>query len=96
MTARFTARPVIRPVPPVPGCAPALHIYPVLVDFEAIGLTRAKVMTALKSRGIGTQVHYIPLHRQPYYRDRYGDVSIPGAEFVLQTRAIATLVSSHE
>ena len=88
--------PVIRPVPAVPGCTPALHIYPVLIDFEAIGLTRAKVMTALKSRGIGTQVHYIPLHRQPYYRDRYGDMSIPGARFVLQTRAVATLVSSHE
>ena len=30
--------------------------------------------------GIGTQVHYIPVHRQPYYAQRYGAHSLPGAE----------------
>ena len=29
---------------------------------------------------MGTQVHYIPVHRQPYYRERYGELSLPGAE----------------
>jgi dTDP-4-amino-4,6-dideoxygalactose transaminase len=37
-------------------------------------------MVALRERGIGTQVHYIPVHRQPYYRDRYGELDLPGAE----------------
>jgi len=35
---------------------------------------------ALKARGVGTQVHYIPVHRQPYYRALYGDLELPGAE----------------
>jgi len=34
----------------------------------------------LRESGIGTQVHYIPCHLQPYYRRLYGDVSLPGAE----------------
>lgn len=29
---------------------------------------------------IGSQVHYIPVHRQPYYRNLYGDLLLPGAE----------------
>ncbi len=33
----------------------------------------------LRDEGIGTQVHYIPVHWQPYYRDRYGDADLPGA-----------------
>ena len=37
-------------------------------------------MAALRERGIGTQVHYIPVHRQPYYRDRYGEIALPGAD----------------
>jgi dTDP-4-amino-4,6-dideoxygalactose transaminase len=37
-------------------------------------------MAGLASRGIGSQVHYIPVHRQPYYRDRYGALDLPGAD----------------
>jgi dTDP-4-amino-4,6-dideoxygalactose transaminase len=70
----------VRPVPPVVGCNPALHLYVVLIAFEQIGLTREQVMARLRERGIGSQVHYIPVHRQPYYRDRYGDLALPGAD----------------
>ena len=59
---------------------PVLHLMCVLIDFEAAGRTRREVVDALKARGVGSQVHYIPVHRQPYYRDRYGDLSLPGAE----------------
>ena len=41
---------------------------------------RARYSTPLRERGIGTQVHYIPVHRQPYYRARYGALRLPGAE----------------
>ena len=37
-------------------------------------------MQQLRDRGIGTQVHYIPLYRQPYYQDLYGALSFSGAE----------------
>jgi UDP-4-amino-4,6-dideoxy-N-acetyl-beta-L-altrosamine transaminase len=59
---------------------PALHLMCVLIDFEAAGQTRAEVMASLKARRIGTQVHYIPVHRQPYYVGRYGALDLPGAE----------------
>jgi UDP-4-amino-4,6-dideoxy-N-acetyl-beta-L-altrosamine transaminase len=72
--------PVIRPVPRVPDCDPAWHLYAVLIDFEALGVDRADVMYRLEQQGIGSQVHYIPVHRQPYYRGRYGEFSLPGAE----------------
>jgi len=40
----------------------------------------AQNMNALKDRGIGTQVHYIPVHTQPYYMRRYGEQNLPGAQ----------------
>jgi dTDP-4-amino-4,6-dideoxygalactose transaminase len=37
-------------------------------------------MRELRSRGIGAQVHYIPVYRQPYFANRYGPMRLPGAE----------------
>jgi UDP-4-amino-4,6-dideoxy-N-acetyl-beta-L-altrosamine transaminase len=56
------------------------HLYAVLVDFTALGMSRAEVMKDLRAQGIGTQVHYIPVHLQPYYRRRYGETHLPGAD----------------
>ncbi len=72
--------PVVRPISTVPGVEAGWHLQVVLIDFAAAGLTRARVMRELAARGVGTQVHYIPLHMQPYYRDRYGEQSLAGAE----------------
>jgi UDP-4-amino-4,6-dideoxy-N-acetyl-beta-L-altrosamine transaminase len=59
---------------------PALHLLTVLIDFEAAGISRRAVVEGLKARGIGSQVHYIPVHQQPYYVQRYGALSLPGAQ----------------
>jgi dTDP-4-amino-4,6-dideoxygalactose transaminase len=59
---------------------PALHLMSVLIDFPAAGRSRAEVMEALRVRGVGSQVHYIPVHRQPYYAGRYGALDLPDAE----------------
>ena len=56
------------------------HLYVVLIDFAALDVTRAGLMETLHASGIGTQVHYIPVHRQPYYRQRYGLLELPGAD----------------
>jgi len=64
----------------LPGQNPAWHLYPLLCDFETLGLSRTEVMTKLRKRGIGTQVHYIPVHRQPYYQNRYDTPQLPGAD----------------
>jgi dTDP-4-amino-4,6-dideoxygalactose transaminase len=81
--------PLVRPLGRLAGCDPAWHLYVVLVDFAALGIERAALMARLKEAGIGTQVHYLPLHMQPYYRDRYGELSLPGAEtFYKQTLSL--------
>jgi UDP-4-amino-4,6-dideoxy-N-acetyl-beta-L-altrosamine transaminase len=72
--------PRVTPVRPAPDETPSLHLYQVLVDFDAVGKTRDRVMRALLAQGIGTQVHYIPLYRQPYFKARYGPTRLPGAE----------------
>jgi UDP-4-amino-4,6-dideoxy-N-acetyl-beta-L-altrosamine transaminase len=59
---------------------PALHLLTVLIDFDALGTSRRAVVDGLKALGIGTQVHYIPVHRQPYYVNRYGALDLPGAD----------------
>jgi len=71
--------PVIKPVPH--GARPhGWHLYVLLIDFQALGLIRSEVMKLLRNKSIGSQVHYIPVHRQPYYRRRYGGLELPGAE----------------
>lgn len=70
---------VVRPVPRGPSAQDGWHLYPVLIDFAAVGRSRAAVMTALRERGVGTQVHYLPVHRQTYYRRLYPDLTLPGA-----------------
>ncbi len=72
--------PLVRPIARVPGCQPAWHLFVAQFDFAAIGIPRQALMEALHDRGIGSQVHYIPLHQQPYYQTRYGPQNLPGAE----------------
>jgi UDP-4-amino-4,6-dideoxy-N-acetyl-beta-L-altrosamine transaminase len=71
--------PLVRDVPTPRGCNPALHLFVVLIDFEGGALSRRRVMEGLRARGIGSQVHYIPVHEQPYYQARNGPLVLPGA-----------------
>jgi UDP-4-amino-4,6-dideoxy-N-acetyl-beta-L-altrosamine transaminase len=72
--------PLVRPAAQPAWSDPVLHLMTVLIDFEAAGRTRREVVDALRAQGVGSQVHYIPVHRQPYYRALYGDLDLPGAE----------------
>ena len=58
----------------------AWHLYAVQIAFDHLQRRRGEVIRALRAAGIGTQVHYIPVHRQPYYRRRYGNLDLPGAD----------------
>ena len=51
-----------------PDGVSAFHLYPIWVDPGADGKRRARVFKHLRETGIGVQVHYIPVHLQPYYR----------------------------
>jgi len=59
-----------------PICAPdvqhAWHLYVIQLQLERLRITRDEFIEALKERGIGTSVHFIPLHLHPYYRNTFG------------------------
>jgi len=63
--------PLLLPADAPAGDAHAWHLF-VLRLSDAATVTRNEVIQALSDAGIGTSVHYVPLHRQPYWRDRYG------------------------
>jgi perosamine synthetase len=48
------------------------HLYIIKLNVELLTIDRNQFIEELKSRGIGTSVHFIPLHIHPYYRDTYG------------------------
>lgn len=50
----------------------AWHLYAVKLNLDALAWSRTRIFNTLRERGLGVQVHYIPLHLQPYYQDRYG------------------------
>jgi perosamine synthetase len=51
---------------------PAWHLYPVRLDLDSLSADRAEIFQALRAENIGVNVHYIPVHLHPYYRDRFG------------------------
>ena len=56
------------------------HLYSILVDFKAIRLSKGNFVEKLSQKKIYTQVHYIPVHTQPYYKNLYGKSFLPGSE----------------
>jgi len=48
------------------------HLYPLQIDFEKVPLTKVEFFEKMKNSGILLQVHYIPIHRQPFYQKNYG------------------------
>lgn len=50
----------------------AYHLYPLQIKFENIGLTKKTLFQIMIENGIGLQVHYVPVHLQPYYKHKYG------------------------
>lgn len=71
----------VEPPAVVPWGDPAWHLCAARVRFDArSGMARGSVMRRLRDEfGIGTQVHYIPVHAQPFWQDRYGRTDLPGA-----------------
>jgi UDP-4-amino-4,6-dideoxy-N-acetyl-beta-L-altrosamine transaminase len=53
-----------------PDSYSSLHLYPILLDQGQVNKSREQVFKELRASGIGVNVHYIPVHMQPYYKDR--------------------------
>jgi len=65
-----------------PNVEHAWHLYVLLVNPAALRIDRDRVIEELKQRGIGTSVHFIPLHLHSLYRNKLGYVAgqFPNAE----------------
>lgn len=55
-----------------PGLETSWHLYVIRLRLEQLTLGRGQFIKELNAMGIGTSVHFIPVHVHPYYRDRYG------------------------
>src|SRR5450759_187052 len=61
-------------LPVMPGAdeVHAWHLYPLRLHLDRVKVTRADTIDRLGEAGVGTSVHFIPLHLHPYYRRTYG------------------------
>jgi perosamine synthetase len=72
------------------GVNPAWHLYPIRLELEKLTAGRAEIFRALRAENIGVNVHYIPVHYHPYYRERFGSRA---GEFPVAEDAYERLVS---
>ena len=72
--------PVLKPIQDS-NCYSSLHLYPVQVALDSSDKDRQKIFIELRKNGIGVNVHYIPIHQQPFYQ-KFGfrEGSFPCAE----------------
>jgi UDP-4-amino-4,6-dideoxy-N-acetyl-beta-L-altrosamine transaminase len=64
-----------------PDSYSGLHLYVIRLQLDKIGLTHREVFDALRQQEIGVNLHYIPVHTQPYYRAMgFQDQDFPEAE----------------
>ena len=81
--------PLVLPADAPPGEKHAWHMYVVRLSDDA-RVTRDEVIQRLSDAGIGTSVHYLPLHRQPYWRDRY---SLRAEDYPVADKAFERMIS---
>ncbi len=72
--------PVVLPPAAGSGRSVCRHLMNVRIDFETAAVSRAQVMQRLKDAGVGSQVHYIPVYRQPVHARANPQLRLPGAE----------------
>lgn len=70
--AAFADLPMLKTPYEMPGLSSCFHLYLVRIDFQGIGKSRTAVMSELATKGVGSQVLYIPVYTQPWYERIYG------------------------
>jgi perosamine synthetase len=68
----FASVPEVRPLGVRRDVSHAYHLYVVRLDLTRLACDRAMIFAALRREGIGVNVHYIPVHLHPFYRQRFG------------------------
>ncbi len=76
--------------PSRPNVEHAWHLYSLRLNLDRLRIDRSRFIEELRARNIGTSVHFIPLHLQPYYRDRY---QLRPSDFPVATREYQRLIS---
>ena len=72
--------PIIRPYQDKHSFS-ALHLYPIQIDLNKVSKNREQIFDELRETGVGVNVHYIPIHTQPYYRQLgFKDGEFPNSE----------------
>ena len=61
----------INPLAVRPDALHAYHLYVVKVNRDPMGIDRTVLFTSLREKGIGVNVHYIPVYVHPYYREKF-------------------------
>jgi perosamine synthetase len=69
---------------------PAWHLYPIRLNPAQLSAGRGQIFRGLRAENIGVNVHYIPVHLHPYYRDQFGYV---GGEYPVAEAAYEQLIS---
>ena len=72
------------------GVVHSWHLYAIRIDTERLDTTRERFIEELRERGIGTSVHYIPIHFHPYFRETLG---LKEGDYPVTERVFAGLVS---
>lgn len=71
-TDRLAAIPGVEPLAVRPGRGHAYHLFVIRLDPGVLTVGRERIFKALRAEGIGVNVHYVPVHLHPFYRDRFG------------------------
>jgi perosamine synthetase len=69
---------------------PAWHLFPIRLNPAELTAGRSEIFQALRAENIGVNVHYIPVHLHPYYRDRFG---YRGGEYPVAEQAYEQMIS---
>jgi dTDP-4-amino-4,6-dideoxygalactose transaminase len=82
--------PLRTPVVAQPGDVHSWHLYVIQLDLKVLTIDRDRFIELMADAGIGCSVHFIPLHLQPYWRDRY---SLTPEQFPVATAVYHSAVS---
>ena len=67
----FAEIPAVQPLGVRTEVSHAYHLYVIRLDLDRLQATRGQIFAALRAEGIGVNIHYIPVHLHPFYRERF-------------------------
>lgn len=88
--AAFSGLPVITPFVVNPEDIHSWHIYVMQLELDKLNINRDEFIQIMAEKGVGTSVHYIPLHMHPYWQEHY---KLADSDFPISTKMFYRIVS---